>query len=99
MALQMPDGFIIYSLIIVDILEKFAGCECVVLGDITYGACCIDDLGANILGCNLIIHYGHSCLIPITDTVVKVLYIFVEIDIDVGHLIETVKFNFEKSKK
>jgi diphthamide biosynthesis enzyme Dph1/Dph2-like protein len=29
---------------------------------VTYGACCIDDYSARALGCDLIIHYGHSCL-------------------------------------
>jgi len=57
-ALQMPDGFVIYSLLLVDILEKFGKCECIVLGDITYGACCVDDIGSHILGCDLIVHYG-----------------------------------------
>jgi len=54
----MPDGFVIYSLLLVDILEKFGKCECIVLGDITYGACCVDDIGSHILGCDLIVHYG-----------------------------------------
>ena len=32
------------------------------MGDVTYGACCIDDFTARALGCDLMIHYGHSCL-------------------------------------
>ena len=32
------------------------------MGDVTYGACCIDDFSARALGCDLIVHYGHSCL-------------------------------------
>lgn len=32
------------------------------MGDVTYGACCIDDFSARALDCDLIIHYGHSCL-------------------------------------
>ena len=31
-SLQFPDGFVIYSLFISDILEKFAGCECLIIG-------------------------------------------------------------------
>lgn len=38
---------------------------------------------------------GHSCLIPIDETCVKTLYIFVEIDINIKHLVETLKLNFE----
>jgi len=32
------------------------------MGDVTYGACCIDDYTAVALGCDMIVHYGHSCL-------------------------------------
>lgn len=34
------------------------------MGDVTYGACCVDDLSASALGCSLLVHYGHSCLVP-----------------------------------
>ena len=59
-----------------------------VLGDVTYGACCVDDLGARALGCDLLVHYGHSCLVPIQHTAIPCLYVFVEITIDVPHLVE-----------
>ena len=28
------------------------------MGDVTYGACCVDDITANELGSDLLIHYG-----------------------------------------
>lgn len=93
-ALQMPEGFMIFSILISDILEKFAECDCVILGDITYGACCLDDLGCKALGCDFIIHYGHSCLIPITESCVKTMYVFVDIQIDLEHLVNTIEYNF-----
>jgi 2-(3-amino-3-carboxypropyl)histidine synthase len=88
------------------------------MGDVTYGACCIDDYSAKALDCDLIVHYGHSCLgniclklclllflstdllvpIDVTDGV-KVLYIFVDIKIDINHFIETVKFNIDKNNR
>jgi len=98
-ALQMPEGFMIFSILIADILEKFAECECVILGDITYGACCLDDLGCKSLGCDLILHYGHSCLIPITDSCVKTMYIFVDIQIDLEHLVKNIEYNFPDKNK
>ncbi len=39
-----------YACVISDILERFASTEVVILGDVTYGACCVDDLGAKALG-------------------------------------------------
>eukprot|EP00796_Vickermania_ingenoplastis_P000523 gene523-289_t len=45
----------------------------------------------NALGCDFLIHYGHSCLISIKDCLVpNMMYVFVEIDIDLQHLIDTV---------
>lgn len=32
------------------------------MGDVTYGACCVDDYTALALGCDMLVHYGHSCL-------------------------------------
>lgn len=32
------------------------------MGDVAYGACCVDDFSARALGADFLIHYGHSCL-------------------------------------
>ena len=32
------------------------------MGDVTYGACCVDDYSARALECDFMVHYGHSCL-------------------------------------
>nr|NVI70993.1 putative diphthamide biosynthesis protein 1 [Cucujiformia] len=55
---------------------------------------------AKALGVDMLIHYGHSCLIPIDQTTgIKVLYIFVDIKIDPLHFIETIKLNFPSNTK
>ena len=78
-----------YSCTLADILRKFSVAQRVsILGDVTYGACCIDDLGAKALGADLLVHYGHSCLVPLTSTSIPCLYVFVEIRVDVDHLVE-----------
>ena len=41
---------------------RFTGALTVIMGDVTYGACCIDDFTAVALGCDMLVHYGHSCL-------------------------------------
>ena len=53
-ALQFPDGLMCFSVLISDILTTFGKCETIILGDITYGACCIDDIDCNILECDLL---------------------------------------------
>lgn len=94
-ALQMPEGLLIYSMIVADILEQFGNVETVVMGDVSYGACCIDDYTARALDCDFIIHYAHLCLVPIDVTKIKVLYVFVTIAIDEAHLVNTIKLNFK----
>jgi 2-(3-amino-3-carboxypropyl)histidine synthase len=66
-----------------------------VLGDVTFGACCIDDLSAAALGADFLVHYGHSCLVPVDATTLPCMYVFVDIKCDVGHLVATVRLNFE----
>lgn len=89
-ALQMPEGLLMYACAIGDILRNFCAdlTTVSVLGDVTYGACCVDDLGAKALGADLLVHYGHSCLVPLNATEVPCLYVFVEIRVDVNHLVE-----------
>lgn len=49
-ALQFPEGLLMYSCIIADILSKYTDCEVIIMGDVTYGACCVDDYSARSLG-------------------------------------------------
>jgi 2-(3-amino-3-carboxypropyl)histidine synthase len=99
-ALQMPEGLLMFALTISDIIEEFCQAETVIMGDVTYGACCVDDRTAIALGADLMIHYGHSCLIPVDQTSgIKMLYIFVDIKFDSQHFIETIKLNFDKETR
>ncbi|PNF27788.1 2-(3-amino-3-carboxypropyl)histidine synthase subunit 1 [Cryptotermes secundus] len=99
-ALQMPEGLVMFATTIADIIETFTEADTVIMGDVTYGACCIDDYTAKALGVDLLVHYGHSCLIPIDQTSgIKMLYIFVDIKIDALHFLNTVKLNFPTNVK
>lgn len=77
-------------------LTLTSAAECIILGDVTYGACCIDDLGATALGADFLVHYGHSCLVPIdvSSSALKVLYVFVDIAFDPSHLVACIRDNF-----
>ncbi|PGH05755.1 diphthamide biosynthesis protein 1 [Blastomyces parvus] len=98
-ALQFPEGLLLFATTISDILTQFCpGIETLIMGDVTYGACCIDDYTARALGCDLLVHYAHSCLIPVDVTTIKTLYIFVDISIDTQHLIATLERNFPSGK-
>ncbi|KAI0999273.1 2-(3-amino-3-carboxypropyl)histidine synthase subunit 1 [Podosphaera aphanis] len=98
-ALQMPEGLLLFATSISDILTQFCpGIDTLIMGDVTYGACCIDDYTARSLGCDLLVHYAHSCLIPVDVTKIRTLYVFVDISIDVTHLIATLEMNFTPGK-
>jgi len=98
-ALQMPEGLLLFATTISDILSQFCpGIETLIMGDVTYGACCIDDYTARALGCDLLVHYAHSCLIPVDVTKIKTLYVFVDISIDTAHLLATLEKNFASGK-
>ncbi len=64
------------------------------MGDVTYGACCVDDYSARALGADFLVHYGHSCLVPLDVTHIPSLYIFVDIGFDVDHLEGSIRANF-----
>lgn len=60
----------------------------------------MDDFTAQALGIDLLVHYGHSCLIPIDRTSgIKLLYIFVDIKIDAAHCLETLKTHMPTTNK
>jgi diphthamide biosynthesis protein 2 len=57
-----------------------------ILGDTSYGECCVDEVAATHLGADAVIHYGRSCLQQNSRLPVK--YIFGKSKIDVKHFIE-----------
>ena len=100
LALQFPEGLLLYATTLSDIFQTFAGVrDVVILGDVTYGACCVDDYTAESLGCDFLVHYGHSCLVPVDVTRMKCLYVFVDISFDVGHLCASVEHNFKPGSR
>jgi 2-(3-amino-3-carboxypropyl)histidine synthase len=93
--LQMPEGLQMFACVLSDILTEFGKLEeCIILADIVFGACCVEDLTAEALSLDLLVHYGHSCLIPISDTCMRTLYVFVDIQINIQSLVDTLIRNF-----
>lgn len=94
-ALQFPEGLLMFASTISDIITNHTDSKTLIMADVTYGACCIDDYTALALNCDFLVHFGHSCLIPISITRIKTLYIFVEIEINLVNLYETVLQNLK----
>lgn len=99
-ALQMPEGLLMYATTISDILIRHSPVKsAVILADVTYGACCVDDISARAQSCDFLVHYGHSCLIPVTSTTIPTLYVFVYISFDSSHLQSALLHNFNPAQR
>lgn len=61
-ALQFPDEMLVDSVRVTLALERGVEAELFVLGDTSYGSCCVDETAAEHVAADAIIHFGHSCL-------------------------------------
>ncbi|XP_055931423.1 2-(3-amino-3-carboxypropyl)histidine synthase subunit 2-like [Argiope bruennichi] len=89
-ALQFPDSMLGDAMTVSLTLGEMTGKQVFVLGDTSYGSCCVDEISAEHVLADAIIHFGHSCLSPTKR--LPVLYVFGKKDID----IEDVTNAFEK---
>lgn len=84
--LQMPDGLRPKAFKLLDALRERTDAEFLLLGDSCYGACDLATKWVDVLEVDLLIHYGHSRMLP--DTVVPTLYVEAKVEIDVNSLVE-----------
>lgn len=69
-----------------------------ILADTSYGACCVDEVAAEHVDADVVVHYGRSCLSP--PSRLPVVYVFTERDLDLDPAISTFKQTYpEKDKK
>ncbi len=73
-ALQFPDSLMHFSPKVAQLLESSSKTAIFVLGDTSYGECCVDEVAAEHVNAEAVIHFGHSCLTPTQR--LPVLYIF-----------------------
>ncbi|KAJ6634959.1 2-(3-amino-3-carboxypropyl)histidine synthase subunit 2 [Pseudolycoriella hygida] len=78
--LQFPDSLIPFSIEITQELSRLVECEVYVLGDTSYGSCCIDEVAAAHIDADAIIHFGHACLSRVSR--LPVFYVFPNLSID-----------------
>ena len=84
--LQLPDGLRPQAFKLMRALREKTGAEVLLLGDSCYGGCDIAFRQAETLEADLLVHFGHSQLLP--DTSVPVLYVDAKVNIDINSLIE-----------
>ena len=84
--LQLPDGLRPQAFKLLGALREQTGVEVLLLGDSCYGACDVALSQAEALEVDLIVHYGHSQMLP--EAHIPVLYVEARVDIEVGPLVE-----------
>ncbi|KDQ53934.1 hypothetical protein JAAARDRAFT_418001 [Jaapia argillacea MUCL 33604] len=94
----LPDSVPIYRLLKSGIDQRKPGVELYVLADTSYGSCCADEVAAQHVDSDVIVHYGHACLSrPYR---LPVIYVFGKKPLDVrdcaAKLVSSVLENSEK---
>lgn len=59
--------------------DKF-GERLFILGDTSYGACCVDEIAAEHIDADVVVHYGRACLSPTAR--LPVIYVFTKQELD-----------------
>lgn len=87
-ALQFPDELLCHSVPIYRLLKSKAGegHGIYVLADTSYGSCCVDEVAAQHVDADLIVHYGHACLSQ--PSRLPVVYVFGKKPIDVDDCVD-----------
>ena len=69
-----------------------------ILADTSYGACCVDEVAAEHVDADVVVHYGRSCLSP--PSRLPVVYVFTERELDLSPVITTFTQTYpEKDQK
>lgn len=69
-----------------------------ILGDTSYGACCVDEVAAEHVAADVVVHYGRSCLSP--PSRLPVIYVFTERPLHLEPLLSTFRDTYpDKSSK
>ncbi|KAI8993273.1 putative diphthamide synthesis protein-domain-containing protein [Pilobolus umbonatus] len=96
-ALQFSDELLADAAAVANKLTEGTKKEIFVLADTSYGSCCVDEVAAEHVNADLIVHYGRSCLSPTSR--ISVLYVFGQQPLDTQHCIKEFKSLFpDKSK-
>uniref|UniRef100_A0A8D0DYM6 2-(3-amino-3-carboxypropyl)histidine synthase subunit 2 n=1 Tax=Salvator merianae TaxID=96440 RepID=A0A8D0DYM6_SALMN len=85
-ALQFPDELLPDSSTVAARMEEATGAKMYILGDTSYGSCCVDEVAAEHVSAEAIVHYGSACLSPCRK--LPVLHVFGRKHLDVTRCAE-----------
>ncbi|KAG9312466.1 diphthamide biosynthesis protein [Chiua virens] len=87
-ALQFPDELLNDAVPVYRLLKQSIGREheLYVLADTSYGNCCVDEVAAQHVDADLMVHYGHACMSKTSR--LPVVYVFGRKQIDVDDCVQ-----------
>ncbi|XP_022174866.1 2-(3-amino-3-carboxypropyl)histidine synthase subunit 2 [Myzus persicae] len=62
--IQLPDYMLCKSVSISSEFERLLARRVYILGDTSYGSCCVDETAAQHIAADCVVHFGRSCLTP-----------------------------------
>lgn len=69
-----------------------------ILGDTSYGSCCVDEIAAEHANADVVVHYGRSCLSPTAR--LPVIYVFTSHPLNINSIVRSFEATFlEKGEK
>ncbi|KAH0618697.1 hypothetical protein JD844_018119 [Phrynosoma platyrhinos] len=83
---KFPDKLLSDSGDVATKMEAASGAKMYILGDTSYGSCCVDEVAAEHVGAEAVVHYGPACLSPCRK--LPVLHVFGCEPLDVMHCAE-----------
>lgn len=95
-ALQFPDHLLAYSPTVYNALTT-STTHFHILADTNYGACCVDEVAAQRLSTQAIIHFGHSCNSKVLS--LPTLFIFGKEPVDLDNLVQSFKQTFTQTDR
>lgn len=87
--MQFPDEYLEYSVPVFQLLSsKLPNRDLYVLADTSYGSCCVDEVAAQHVDADVVVHYGHACLSQTSGT--PTIYVFGKLAIDIQHCVSSI---------
>jgi diphthamide biosynthesis protein 2 len=101
--LQFPDFMLVDAPRVVEALSKELGTHDVqeevkterriyVLADSSYSACCVDEIAAEHVSADVVVHYGRTCLSPTSH--LPAIYVYTSHDLDYDVTVNEIKKEF-----
>jgi diphthamide biosynthesis protein 2 len=85
------------SVSLLDVREAEVPPKLYILADTSYGTCCVDEVAAEHVDADVVVHYGRSCLSPTAR--LPVIYVFTRKPLPHDPLVKAFKETYEPSTK